>query len=122
MALHTMAAHLHRYKTELNRIGLILSDLRTHRQDMTHIPTYKEDEPVFADASPTVDHEAQRIEQLASFLTAISNFCDELEKKVQNILALVSWIQMNQTGAQVLTSSSCLIKSKPSTTEHYRLS
>ncbi|CAG7566090.1 unnamed protein product [Fusarium equiseti] len=84
-----MAAHLHRYKTELNGIGLILSDLRTHRRDMTHIPTHEDDEPVCSEPSLTVDHEAQRIERLASHLRAISNFCDELEKKVQNILALL---------------------------------
>lgn len=89
MALHTMAAHLHRYKTELNRIGLILSDLRTHRQDMTHTPSPDGDEPD-DHFSPTVDREAQRIEQLASLLTAISTFSDEMEKKIQNILALVS--------------------------------
>lgn len=122
IALHIMAAHLHRYKTELNRIGLILSDLRTHRHDMTNIPTHEDDEPVCSEPSLTVDHEAQRIERLASQLRAISNFCDELEKKVQNILALVSRMQMNQTRAHILTSSSCLTKSKPSTTEHYRLS
>ncbi|KAJ4117534.1 hypothetical protein NW768_010897 [Fusarium equiseti] len=86
VALHTMAAHLHRYKTELNRIGLILSDLRTHRQDMTCTPAPDGIDQAF---SPTVDREAQRIEQLASLLTAISTFSDEMEKKVQNILALL---------------------------------
>jgi len=54
---------------------------------MTYTPAPDEDEP---DVSPTVDREAQRIEQLASLLTAISTFSDEMEKKVQNILALVS--------------------------------
>ncbi|KAI1070940.1 hypothetical protein LB507_010922 [Fusarium sp. FIESC RH6] len=86
VALHTMAAHLHRYKTELNRIGLILSDLRTHRQDMTYTPAPDGGDRHF---SPSVDREAQRIEQLASLLTAISTFSDEMEKKVQNILALL---------------------------------
>ncbi|KAH7174301.1 uncharacterized protein B0J16DRAFT_323763 [Fusarium flagelliforme] len=81
VALHTMAAHLHRYKTELNRIGLILSDLRTHRQDMTYIPQPTEDKTVEHDHMSTVDREAQRIEQLASLLTAISTFSDEMEKK-----------------------------------------
>ena len=85
-----MAAHLLRYKTELNRIGLILSDLRNHRQDMTYVPAWNEGELACLESWPAVDHEAQRIERLASNLTATSNFCDELEEKVQNILALVS--------------------------------
>ncbi|RBR26996.1 uncharacterized protein FIESC28_00264 [Fusarium coffeatum] len=89
VALHTMAAHLLRYKTELNRIGLILSDLRNHRRDMTYVPARNEDELACLESWPAVDHEAQRIERLASNLTATSNFCDELEKKVQNILALL---------------------------------
>ena len=93
-----MAAHLHRYKTELNSIGLLLSDLRTRRRDMTHISTRNQDDPVCSESSTTIDHEAQRIERLASSLTATSNYCDELEKKVQNILALASLIQMSRMG------------------------
>jgi hypothetical protein len=107
-----MAAHLLRYKTELNRIGLILSDLRNHRQDMTQVPTRNEDELACTGSSPAVDHEAQRIERLASNLTATSKFCDELEKKVRNILALVGSIQMNQMGAYILTISSYSTKFK----------
>ncbi|KAH6892444.1 hypothetical protein B0T10DRAFT_605179 [Thelonectria olida] len=89
VSLHIMAAHLHRYKTELRRIGMVLSDRRTHREAMTDSSgseETKENESSF----PEIDRELQKIEQLDSQLTAMSNFSDEVEKKVQNILALVS--------------------------------
>ncbi|RMJ08928.1 hypothetical protein CDV36_011464 [Fusarium kuroshium] len=60
-----MAAHLHRYKTELQRVDLVLSDLRKYHREL------------------------QKIEQLASQLAATSSFSDEMERKVQNILALL---------------------------------
>lgn len=91
-----MAAHLHRYKTELQRIDLVLSDLRKYRAEMTYKPKPKsrdreehgkqeDDEEAF----PPIDRELLKIEQLASQLAAISSFSDEMESKVQNILALV---------------------------------
>lgn len=100
-ALHTMAAHLHRYKTEVQRIDLVLSDLRKHCVEMTYKLNpktrdreehekqehEKEDDE---EASPPIDRELQKIEQLESQLAAISSFSDEMERKVQNILALVS--------------------------------
>ncbi|KAJ4208275.1 hypothetical protein NW759_013712 [Fusarium solani] len=94
-----MAAHLYRYKSELQRIEMVLSDLRKYRKEMTYKPKPKrrdgedrkqedekeEDEEDF----PPIDRELQKIEQLASQLTAISSVSDEMEKKVQNILALL---------------------------------
>ncbi|KAI8711948.1 hypothetical protein NCS52_01459900 [Fusarium sp. LHS14.1] len=99
-ALHSMAAHLHRYKTELQRTGLVLSDLRRYRGEMTYKPNPKprdreeygkqEDEKEDDDeASPPIDRELQKIEHLASKLAAISSSVDEMERKVQNILALL---------------------------------
>jgi hypothetical protein len=76
-----MAAHLHRYKSELNRIETVLSELQP---------------PVF-DAAPSTDQrspsgdnmEGPKVLQLISQLSAIISFSDELERKVQNILTLV---------------------------------
>ncbi|RSL60678.1 hypothetical protein CEP53_005365 [Fusarium sp. AF-6] len=100
VTLHTMAAHLHRYKTELQRVGGILSDLRKHRKEMTYKPKSKprngEDEKQQdrkqeeeEEELSTIDREGQKIEQLASQLVAISGFADEMEKKIQNTLALL---------------------------------
>ena len=130
-ALHTMAAHLYHYKTELQRIEMVLSDLRKYRKEMTYKPKPKrrdgedrkqedekeEDEEDF----PPIDRELQKIEQLASQLTAISSVSDEMEKKVQNILALVSQrFTFLSVGLTFPLSSST--KFKPSTTRHCRLS
>lgn len=98
-ALHAMAAHLYHYKTELQRLEMVLSDLRKHRTEMTYKPRLKrrdgedrkqeekneEDQEEF----PPIDRELQKIEQLASRLAVISSVSDEMEKKVQNILALL---------------------------------
>ncbi|KAI8650859.1 hypothetical protein NCS57_01420900 [Fusarium keratoplasticum] len=101
-ALHTMAAHLHRYKTELQRVDLVLSDLRRRRKEMTYKSRPKqrhkeedgkqedqeEEEEEEEEFSPT-DRELQKIEQLASHLKIICCSSDEAERKVQNILALL---------------------------------
>ncbi|RTE78478.1 hypothetical protein BHE90_007044 [Fusarium euwallaceae] len=96
-ALHAMAAHLHRYKTDLQRIDLILSDLRKHRRQMTYEPRPKqrdegkqedEEEEGEEGFSPT-DRELEKIEQLASYLKIICCSADEAERKIQNILALL---------------------------------
>lgn len=84
--LHAMAAHLHHSKIELNRIGVILSDLRTHRKDMTRTPTTDGDGQ---EVLSTLDQEAQKIDQLESRLAAICSSCDQSEKKVQILLTLV---------------------------------
>lgn len=100
VSLHIMAAHLHRYKTELRRIGMVLSDRRTHREAMTDSSgseETKENESSF----PEIDRELQKIEQLDSQLTAMSNFSDEVEKKVQNILALL-FIQIQAVNDKTL--------------------
>jgi hypothetical protein len=84
-ALHAMAAHLHRYASELNSLDEILSEIskyhkNTHSDDGTH-------------NSPNV-FQFKRIEnglqQVVSQLQPVKHFEEELEKKLQNILALVS--------------------------------
>ncbi|KAJ4313587.1 hypothetical protein N0V84_009344 [Fusarium piperis] len=98
VALHTMAAHLHRYKAELQRVSLVLCDLRNHRGEMMYKPKLKpgegeggkqqDEKEEYEEESAPIDRELQKIEQLTSQLTATSSFTDEMEK-VQNILALL---------------------------------
>lgn len=79
-ALHTMAAHLHRYGSELGWFEDIVSDISAHH------------EKFFQD----VGNEAagQRLSvglvQIASQLKSVNTFRQELQHKTQNILALVS--------------------------------
>jgi len=93
-ALHIMAAHLHRYKSELGRLGFILSDLLSHRLDMDGDDYASGDgDDVDGSSSSGVtesEKEKIRIEQLQSQLKAITDFSDEMERKVQNILTLVN--------------------------------
>lgn len=77
-----MAAHLHRYKSELHRVESILSELRSSKFDTL--------DATGEDISRTVEHQDNlKIEQLISQLASIISFSNELERKVQNILTLV---------------------------------
>ncbi|EEU41715.1 uncharacterized protein NECHADRAFT_87705 [Fusarium vanettenii 77-13-4] len=116
--LHAMAAHLYRYKTELKRVEMVLSDLRKYRKEMTYTPKPKrrdgeerkqeEEKEEGEDEFPPIDRELEKIGQLASQLTVISSMADEMEKKVQNILALLfNQIQaINDKTLQAILSAS----------------
>ena len=84
-ALHAMAAHLHRYASELNSQDEILSGISKYHKD-THSDDGMHNFPN--------EFQFQRIEnglqQVVSQLQPVKHFEEELEKKLQNILALVS--------------------------------
>jgi hypothetical protein len=84
-SLHIMAAHLHRYKSELQRVEFILSELLSSKFDTTSAAG----EGAAASTSAT-DRDSLKGEQLISQFNAIVSFADEMERKVQNILTLVS--------------------------------
>jgi hypothetical protein len=90
-ALHAMAAHLHRYASELNSLEEILSGISKYHKD-----THSDD-----DTQNNFPNEFQfkRIEnglqQVMSQLQPVKHFEEELEKKLQNILALVSLTRGN---------------------------
>ncbi|KAK1999885.1 hypothetical protein LX36DRAFT_459217 [Colletotrichum falcatum] len=79
-SLHTMAAHLHRYKSELYRVETILCELQSAKFSIL-------DQSGKPNANKPQD--SLRIDHLTSQLNAIKSFTDELERKVQNILALL---------------------------------
>ncbi|KAI0430425.1 hypothetical protein F5Y09DRAFT_307788 [Xylaria sp. FL1042] len=81
-SLHIMAAHLHRYKSELHRVETILSDLASCK-----FSTNTPDENTLWETS---DNQGSfNIEQLVSQLSSILSFSSELERKLQNILTLL---------------------------------
>ncbi|KAL8335391.1 hypothetical protein RB598_009541 [Gaeumannomyces tritici] len=82
-SLHIMAAHLHRYKTELDRTELILQDVLSSRFG-TRLTTSDADTD---DSSVAAD--VMKGERLKSQLRVILSFTDEMEKKIQNILNLL---------------------------------
>ena len=81
-ALHAMAAHLHRYSSELTSMENTIMAISGHHKWLT-----QEDDS-------STKHSSRKIEdglnEVASQLKSVQNFESELEKKTQNILALVS--------------------------------
>ncbi|KAF6828946.1 hypothetical protein CMUS01_08378 [Colletotrichum musicola] len=89
-SLHTMAAHLHRYKSELHRVESILRELQSAK--------FSTGDKV-GNAESNMPQDSLKIDHLMSQLNAIRSFSDELERKVQNILALL----FNQIQIAILT-------------------
>jgi hypothetical protein len=71
-----MAAHLHRYKSELHRVECILSELQSPKFDALDS----------ADGEKTTEEQQDRlkIEQLMTQLSVIMSFSNELERKIHN--------------------------------------
>lgn len=92
-ALHAMAAHLHRYTSELKSIDdTIVAVTKSHClvmgvEDRTTNPTY--------------DRVETGLQQITSQVKAVRDFEGELEKKIQTSLALVS-SSTTRSGAFVL--------------------
>lgn len=80
--MYTMAAHLHRYKSELNCMEYILSDFKLHQAEMTPSDGGKA-------AVEEMGNDFRKLHQLSSQLRAIIDFEDEIERKVKNTLTLV---------------------------------
>lgn len=83
-----MAAHLHRYRSELSRLEDILDELAPSH-DKAMPATNKEFDREGQNRSSTATRIHQSYEQIRSQFKAISGFHEELGRKIQNILALV---------------------------------
>lgn len=82
--LHCMAAHLHRYGSELALLQEIVQDIKRfqdefHQNEQRGLPNLGRSEAL-----------SQGLGQLTSQLASISRFRDELRLKTDNVLALVS--------------------------------
>lgn len=78
-----MAAHLHRYKSELHRVENILLELHLSKFDLSV-------EGSEGKTNTANQQDGLKIDQLLAQLGSINGFSDEIERKVQNILTLVS--------------------------------
>jgi len=78
-ALHSIAAHLHRYRSELNSVEGIIAGLSTHYTILCE-----------RGAEGDAGKASRGFSQVLTQMQATNYFTQELEKKVQNILALVS--------------------------------
>jgi hypothetical protein len=99
-----MTAHLHRYKSELSRIEYILVDMRSPKFSLTNRERPRDDGGNGAE----YDADEIKIQRLMSQLNAITTFSDELERKTQNILTLVSSRPNFGSSRMASTSISCL--------------
>lgn len=81
--LHSIAAHLHRYQSELKSLERIVVDLSTHYDCMKCGDTSEEKGDMES------ENDTRSFGQILSQVEACYDFATELEKKAQNILALV---------------------------------
>jgi chromosome segregation ATPase len=81
-ALHSIAAHLHRYRSELNSLEAVIVDIGCQLTELRHLHESTED------SNRQIAH---GLDQTASQVKATNDFCQELEKKLSNILALVGY-------------------------------
>lgn len=97
-ALHAMAAHLHRYGSELKSLHETLPDIEAYHESVNSLGV------------PSDVFQSQRakngLRQIASQLQPVRHFEAELEKKLQNILALLfNRIQLGNDRAMVANSA-----------------
>lgn len=81
--LHSIAAHLHRYLSELRSLREIVVDLLVHYKSI-HAPEIERGN------LEDFEQASSGFRQVLSQIEASQDFATELEKKTQNILALVS--------------------------------
>jgi hypothetical protein len=77
-ALHTMTAHVHRFRSEIAMLEEILADIIQHRQTFFDL----------CDETPP-ERVTLGLSQVGFQLSGVSNLRQEVENKTRNILALV---------------------------------
>jgi hypothetical protein len=79
-----MAAHLHRYASELQSLSEVVQDINLYnsRLHSEFVASGIRQDNSFGSITTILD-------QIASYLSAISGFRNELQLKIDNILALV---------------------------------
>lgn len=80
--LHSIAAHLHRYQSELKSLEGTVTDLSNHHD-------YVESNEGSESVPEESENRTRGFSQVLSQIEACHDFATELEKKAQNILALV---------------------------------
>jgi hypothetical protein len=92
-ALHTMVAHLHRYKTETDLLSEISGSLSKHCQcPCTNQSNFKQGLPLSKSAEAQTHHSFDSdpyFESIASEFKSLRTFITELESKTQTTLALL---------------------------------
>jgi hypothetical protein len=84
-SLHCMAAHLHRYGSELRSLSDILQDIKSYNSHL-----HDEFAARGVRQAGALGCIMTALDQASSYLAAICLFRDELQQKIDNVLALVS--------------------------------
>ena len=111
--LHAMASHLHRYASEISSLEETLTEVTAHHKRFTakmadRHPPDGSDSPEKQNSSHKSDtSHNQRIQdglqQVALQLSPIKHFEQEIEKKLETIMALVNSIPLSSTSLAVAT-------------------
>jgi hypothetical protein len=89
-ALHIMAAHLHRYSSELERLENILRELLSWHESLSNLIELNGRDEALETHIQAWRCAKLAYEQILSQLRAIRAFGKEIGRKIENILALVS--------------------------------
>ena len=91
-SLHCMAAHLHRYKTELTFLSNLFNNVRRYNREFP-------DELVEhgVRGQDTLHEILSEIKRIRSQLFTVSMFSDELQQDIDTMLALVSILDVNRS-------------------------
>lgn len=85
-ALHSIAAHLHRYRSELKSIEGFIVDLATHYAAVCE-----------RGLDDSADRASRGFSQVLSQMRATNDFAQELEKKIQNIRVIRSFLTASRS-------------------------
>lgn len=113
-ALHIMAAHLHRYSSELERLENILREFLSWHESLSSLIELNEGDEALETHIQTWRCAKRAYEQILSQLRAIRAFGREIERKIENILALVSALDVCLCPQLVLHMCRVLIDICPS--------
>lgn len=100
-SLHCMAAHLHRYGSKLRSLSEIINDFKVYNL------TFNNKFVAHRFRSEDSLGLMRTLDQACSHISAISTFRDELEHKIDNVLALVCFISRSRDLAIKLTVAAC---------------
>lgn len=108
-ALHIMAAHLHRYSSELERLENILRELQSWHDNLSSVTDANKRDEVDDDYLQAWRRVKLAYAQILSQLRATRAFGKELENKIDNILALVSAVPISSVAVDA-TGTERLLK------------
>ncbi|KAF2659690.1 hypothetical protein K491DRAFT_689038 [Lophiostoma macrostomum CBS 122681] len=101
--LHCMAAHLHRYSSEITLLSDTVQDIKTYNTD-SHAQLVKHG----IRSSDSLEFITRSIDQISAHLSSISYFRAELQLKTDNVLSLLVSTTQIQHSSLLLTHNATI--------------